>query len=157
MIGWTTCTTLPFCFSPISVMSCLCGKDTRLSLRYIFIFAFRERLRMKLVVPSLFFFAILNHWVYRLATKPFQPSFHLWCRHSHEKRYCYPCSQASRLRPECEYVYAGRAWYLFSYEHDIIKIGPEFFRTERQHFVCYSTNFMFNAWCARVWYSPPDS
>ena len=34
-----------------------------------------------------------------------------------------PHSQAS---PECEHVYAGRAWYLFSCEHDIVKIGPEF-------------------------------
>ena len=29
------------------------------------------------------------------------------------------------------------------------------FRTERQHFTCYSTNYTFNARC--VWYSLPDS
>ena len=28
--------------------------------------------------------------------------------------------------PEREYVYTGRAWYLFSHEHDVIEIGPEF-------------------------------
>ena len=28
--------------------------------------------------------------------------------------------------PEHGYVYVGRAWYLFSREHDVIKIGPEF-------------------------------
>ena len=27
---------------------------------------------------------------------------------------------------ERKYVYVGRAWYLFSYEHDIVKIGPGF-------------------------------
>ena len=28
--------------------------------------------------------------------------------------------------PERKYMYAGRAWYLFSRDHDVIKIGPEF-------------------------------
>ena len=28
--------------------------------------------------------------------------------------------------PECKYAYTGRAWYLFSCEHDIIKKGSEF-------------------------------
>ena len=39
-----------------------------------------------------------------------------------------------------QYVYAGRAWYFSSFEHDVI----EFFR---QRFACYSTNFAFNAQC----------
>ena len=38
--------TLPFCFSPISIMSCLHRKDTRLSLWYIF--TFRRSLGMRL-------------------------------------------------------------------------------------------------------------
>ena len=28
--------------------------------------------------------------------------------------------------PEREYEYAWRAWYLFSRDHDVIEIGPEF-------------------------------
>ena len=28
--------------------------------------------------------------------------------------------------PELEYEYAWRAWYLFSRDHDVIEIGPEF-------------------------------
>ena len=41
---------LPFCFSPISITSCLCRKDTRLSMREQF--AFRESLGMRLL-PAL--------------------------------------------------------------------------------------------------------
>ena len=40
IVGWTTHKTLPFCFGPILITSCLCRKDTRLSPQYIF--AFRE-------------------------------------------------------------------------------------------------------------------
>lgn len=29
--------------------------------------------------------------------------------------------------PESEYLYAERAWHLFSREHNVAKIGPEFF------------------------------
>ena len=50
IVGWTTRKTLPFCFSPISIMSCLCGKDIRLSLRYIF--ALRESLGRRLYSES---------------------------------------------------------------------------------------------------------
>lgn len=28
--------------------------------------------------------------------------------------------------PEREHVYARRVWYLFSRDHDVIEIGPEF-------------------------------
>ena len=50
-----------------------------------------------------------------------------------------------------------KAWYIFSCDHDVIKIGnrTRVFRTERQRFVRYSTSFAFNARC--VWYSLPDS
>ena len=48
IVGWTTCKTLPFCFGPISITSCLCTKDTRVSPRYIFMF--RESLGMRLHV-----------------------------------------------------------------------------------------------------------
>ena len=46
LVGWTTCKTLPFCFGPILIRSCLHIKDTRLSARYIF--AFQESLRTRL-------------------------------------------------------------------------------------------------------------
>ena len=46
IVGWTTRKTLPFCFCPILVMSCLRTKDTRLSRSYIF--AFRESLGTRL-------------------------------------------------------------------------------------------------------------
>ena len=42
IVGWTMHKTLPFCFDPILITSCLCRKDTRLSLWYIF--AFQESL-----------------------------------------------------------------------------------------------------------------
>ena len=38
IVGWTTRKTLPFCFSPILITSCLHRKNTRLSLWYIFVF-----------------------------------------------------------------------------------------------------------------------
>ena len=38
IVSWTTHKTLPFCFSTVSITSCLHRKDTRLSLRYIFVF-----------------------------------------------------------------------------------------------------------------------
>ena len=40
------------------------------------------------------------------------------------KSYVWPRSQAPL---ELEYVYAGRACHLFSSDHDVMKIGPEFF------------------------------
>ena len=46
IVGRTTCKTLPFCFSPILMTSCLRSKDTRLSVRYIF--AFQESLGTRL-------------------------------------------------------------------------------------------------------------
>ena len=48
IVGWTTCKTLPFCFGPILITSSLRRKDTRLSLRHIFMF--RESLGMRLHV-----------------------------------------------------------------------------------------------------------
>ena len=48
IVGWTTHKTLPFCFSTISITSCLRRKDTRLSVRYIF--AFWESLGTRLAV-----------------------------------------------------------------------------------------------------------
>ena len=71
--------------------------------------------------------------------------------------WAYPLNWLSNcsLVPGTWNVHAWRAWYLFSCDHDAIKIGLEYFRTERQHFVCYSTNFAFNARC--VWYSPLDT
>ena len=42
--------TLPFCFCPILITSCLRTKDTRLSARYIF--AFQESLGTRLLVDS---------------------------------------------------------------------------------------------------------
>ena len=53
-----------------------------------------------------------------------------------------------------EHVYAGRAWYLFPCDHDVIEIGPEFLEQKGNVFCCCSTNYVFNAWCE--WYSPPD-
>ena len=47
--------------------------------------------------------------------------------------------------PEREYVYAWKAWYLFSREYGVIKIG-QVFKTERQRFARYLTNFAFNTW-----------
>ena len=47
IVGWTTRKTLPFCFGPILITSCLHRKDTRLSPQYIF--AFRESLGTRLV------------------------------------------------------------------------------------------------------------
>ena len=46
IVGWTTRKTLPFCFGPILITSCLRRKDTRLSARYIF--AFQESLGTRL-------------------------------------------------------------------------------------------------------------
>ena len=55
------------------------------------------------------------------------------------------------LTPECEYVYTGRPWYLFSCEFYVIEIGQEFLEQKG----C-STNYSFNTQCVR--YSPsPDS
>ena len=51
-------------------------------------------------------------------------------------------------------IHAWRAWYIFSRDHDVIKIGPRVFRTERQRFASYFTSFAFNNQC--VWYSLPD-
>ena len=45
------------------------------------------------------------------------------------------------------YAWESLAWYIFSRDYDVIKIGPEFFRTERQRFARYSTSFAFNAGC----------
>ena len=36
------------------------------------------------------------------------------------------CLSCELPAPKLEDVYAGRAWYLFSRDHDVIKIGPEF-------------------------------
>ena len=57
---------------------------------------------------------------------------------------------------ECKRVrrYAGRAWYLLSCDHDIIKKDQRF-RTENQHFAHCSTNCVFNAQC--VWYLHTNS
>ena len=49
IVGWTTRETLPFCFGRILFTSCLCRKDTRLSVRYII--AFRESLGTRLLQP----------------------------------------------------------------------------------------------------------
>ena len=43
----------------------------------------------------------------------------------------------SGTRIHMQYVYAGRAWYFSSFEHDVIKVF-------RLRFACYSTNFAFN-------------
>ena len=48
IVGWTTRKMLPFCFSPILIMSCLHRRDTRFSPWYIF--AFRGSLGMRLVL-----------------------------------------------------------------------------------------------------------
>ena len=34
-------------------------------------------------------------------------------------------SLVPKASPEREHVYVGRAWYLFSCDHDVIKIRPE--------------------------------
>ena len=60
IVGWTTCKTLPFCFGPILITSCLRRKDTRLSTRYIF--AFQESLGMRLVFIVRACFS-LSHWL----------------------------------------------------------------------------------------------
>ena len=49
IVGWTTHKTLPFCFGPMLITSCLRRKDTRLSLWYIF--TFRESLGTRLHMP----------------------------------------------------------------------------------------------------------
>ena len=46
IVGWTTRKTLPFCFVPILITSCLRRKDTRLSVQYIL--AFQESLGTRL-------------------------------------------------------------------------------------------------------------
>jgi len=46
IVGWTMRKTLPFCFGPILMTSCLRRKDTRLSVHYIF--AFQESLGTRL-------------------------------------------------------------------------------------------------------------
>ena len=38
----------------------------------------------------------------------------------------YLASFPGSAAPEREYVYAGRAWYLFSRDHDVIETGPQF-------------------------------
>lgn len=53
-----------------------------------------------------------------------------------------------------EYNYAGRTWYLSSCEHAFGK-GPQFSEQEGRIFVCYSTNYAFNAMVCG--HSPPDS
>ena len=50
IVGWTMRKMLPFCFGPIWITSCLCRKDTRLSLRYIF--EFQESLGTRLPQQS---------------------------------------------------------------------------------------------------------
>ena len=47
VVGWITRKSLPFCFRPILITSCLCNKDTRLSTRYIF--AFQKSLGTRLL------------------------------------------------------------------------------------------------------------
>ena len=51
-------------------------------------------------------------------------------------------------------VYAWRAWYPFSCDHDQIEIGAEFLG-QKSNVLCVITNFAFNAWC--VWYLLPNS
>ena len=57
-----------------------------------------------------------------------------------------PHSQAPPL-PEREYVNTGRAWYLFSHEHDVIKIRPEFLEQKGNILHVLLINFAFIAQC----------
>ena len=54
IVGWTTHKTLPFCFCPILITSCLHRKDARLSARYIFAFqkSLGTRLNTRLSTPA---------------------------------------------------------------------------------------------------------
>ena len=56
------------------------------------------------------------------------------------------------LALEQEYVYVERAWYLFSCDHDVIKMGPKF--SKKQCFAHCSINYAFNARCVG---QPPNS
>ena len=49
--------------------------------------------------------------------------------------------------PEREYVNTGRAWYLFSHEHDVIKIRPEFLEQKGNILHVLLINFAFIAQC----------
>ena len=46
-----------------------------------------------------------------------------------------------------EDVYTGTAWYLFSCDHDVIKIGPEFLEQKGNVLYVCSTNYAFNNRC----------
>ena len=46
-----------------------------------------------------------------------------------------------------EDVYTGTAWYLFSCDHDVIKIGPEFLEQKGNVLHVCSTNYAFNDRC----------
>jgi len=51
-----------------------------------------------------------------------------------------------------QYGKAGRAWYLFSREHDVIS---KWQRMKKPSFTYWSTNYKFKSW--RVWQLPPAS
>ena len=61
-------------------------------------------------------------------------------------------SLVPRPRPafhHLQYIKAGRAWYLFSREHDVIEKWRKFSEKNGLHFVYYSTDYMLNAQCVR--------
>ena len=65
-------------------------------------------------------------------------------------------SLVTRPRPSfrrLQYRKAGRAWYLFSHEHDVISKLQKF--AEQAAFCVFSTDYTLNAQCARQ--SPPAS
>ena len=67
-------------------------------------------------------------------------------------------SLVPRPRPtfrHLQYGKAGRTWYLFSYEDDVIWKWWIFFRNEQTAFCEVSTNYTLNTWCA--WQSPSAS
>ena len=69
IVGWVTHKTLPFCFSPILITSCLHRKDTRLSTRVQFAFWeslgtrliwYTDKLALFPVLPSSLLFGLHN-------------------------------------------------------------------------------------------------